>query len=69
MADKPTEQQGIDKWDLLCLLFVAFKITGHVNLSWWVILSPFYIIPLLEICMLLFGLAGAIVSALKKEKK
>jgi len=27
---------------LLTLMFIGFKISGHIDWSWWIILAPFY---------------------------
>jgi len=31
---------GVGVLDLLTLLFVALKLTGHITWSWWWVLSP-----------------------------
>jgi len=27
---------------LLTLMFIGFKISGHIDWSWWLVLAPFY---------------------------
>lgn len=36
-----------DSFALLTLLFVALKLTGHIDWSWWWVLSPVWIIAAL----------------------
>lgn len=45
------KKQGIGLFGLLGLLFIALKLTGHIDWSWWWVLAPFWA-P--------FAIAGAI---------
>jgi len=46
---------GIGFWGALALMFIAFKITGFIDWSWWLVLAPIWgPIALLAAIMLLF---------------
>ena len=34
---------GTSTLSLLLVLFIGLKLTGHINWSWWWVLSPFWI--------------------------
>ena len=34
---------GVGFFDLLTLLFIALKLTGHITWSWWWVLAPTWI--------------------------
>lgn len=38
-----TSSGGINFGGLLALLFITLKLTGHINWSWFWVLSPFWI--------------------------
>ena len=45
---------GIAFVDLLAILFIALKLTGYVDWSWWFVLSPLFVGPgILLICFAL----------------
>ena len=37
-------------FDLLLLLFIALKLMGFIDWSWWIILSPVWIVTFLALC-------------------
>lgn len=49
---------GIGVDGLLGVLFIALKLTGYINWSWWWVLSPFWI-PV-EIVLLILLIAAAL---------
>lgn len=43
MADQNSNyRHGISALDALTILFVALKLTGYINWSWWLVLLPAY---------------------------
>jgi uncharacterized protein (DUF983 family) len=63
-------QGGIGFGGLLAILFIGLKLTGHIDWSWWWVLSPLWLPPavLLAIAgvilaLALLGLLGATVIA------
>ena len=36
------ERRGIGFFGLLTILFIALKLTGYINWSWWFVLLPLY---------------------------
>ena len=40
MADKTTTSLGGGFLNLLTLIFVTLKLTGFIDWSWWLVLSP-----------------------------
>lgn len=47
--------------ELLCVLFIGLKLTGHVRWSWWWVLSPVWC-PVLLVLLLL-----PVIRALEKD--
>ena len=45
-----TMDNNVGFFDLLLLLFIALKLMGYIDWSWWIILSPIWIIAFLVIC-------------------
>lgn len=48
---------------VLGIVFVVLKLVGVIFWSWWLVLLPFYLIPLIWVCM--FGFV-ALCAALSK---
>jgi ABC-type polysaccharide/polyol phosphate export permease len=48
-----TQSGGIGFFGLLTILFIALKLTGFIDWSWWWVLAPFWI-PLCAV----FAVAG-----------
>lgn len=42
MSDKSTNSGGIGFFGLLAILFIALKLTGVINWSWWWVTSPLW---------------------------
>lgn len=55
---------GIGFVGLLQILFIGLKLTGHINWSWWWVLSPTWIS--FSLALLIFGVAFAILDEMKK---
>ena len=47
---------GIGFAGMLTILFIGLKLTGHINWSWWWVLSPLWISFLLFIVVVLAAL-------------
>lgn len=43
------KSSGIGFLGLLAVLFIGLKLTGHIAWSWWLVLLPLYIVPLIII--------------------
>lgn len=46
--------QGAGFADLLCLVFIVFKLTHVIDWSWWIVLAPIWIQFILIIIILIF---------------
>lgn len=42
MSDKSTNSSGIGFFGLLAILFIALKLTGVINWSWWWVTAPLW---------------------------
>jgi len=55
MADKTTISLGGGFLNLLTLIFVTLKLTGFIDWSWWLVISPllanFVILIFLLVCL------------------
>ncbi|MBD3949032.1 hypothetical protein ACDH46_04500 [Aerococcaceae bacterium zg-1292] len=53
--DRETHK-GINFYEMLTVLFIGLKLTGHITWSWWWVLSPFWIpyIILFVVAMILY---------------
>lgn len=55
---------GVGFFGLLGLLFIALKLTGHIDWSWWLVLLPIYgflvvffsVAFLLTVCLLILAI-------------
>lgn len=52
-SNSSSSSTGIGFFGLLTILFVALKLTGHIDWSWWWVLAPLWIPAALVI--LVFG--------------
>lgn len=43
MSNTNTSSRGISFGSLLCLAFIVLKLSGHIDWSWWWVLSPIWI--------------------------
>lgn len=51
------KSNGIGFGGLLTIVFITLKLTGNIDWSWWFVLMPLYILP-----VVLLGLAGVVFS-------
>lgn len=53
MADQKQKSSGIGFFGLLALIFIALKLTGHIDWSWWWVLAPlWWPIPVVVVAVL-----------------
>jgi phosphoglycerol transferase MdoB-like AlkP superfamily enzyme len=56
-SNTQTTTNGVSGLTLLGLLFVALKLTGFIDWSWWWVTFPFWgALAILGVVLLLFGL-------------
>lgn len=53
--------------NLLGLLFIGLKLTGHIDWSWWLILAPFWIPFAIALLVVFVGLSYLLVYFLKSS--
>lgn len=60
MADKNKNVEvrtgGISFLGMLTILFIALKLTGHINWSWWLVTLPLWAVPGLIVGVLLLAM-------------
>lgn len=49
---------GITALDLLTIAFIVLKLTHVIDWSWWLVLSPIWVMLLLVIILIIIGRAG-----------
>jgi len=59
---------GINFLGLLAILFIGLKLAHIITWSWWLVLSPLFILPLIYVLVLLMVLPVAIYKVYKGEK-
>ena len=45
-------------WSMLCILFIALKLTGYITWSWLIVLFPFTIIAVFILVLLVMFCVG-----------
>ena len=55
MEDKNNISYGISFFELLAVVFIALKLMGYIQWSWWLVLAPlwFPIIPIIILILVL----------------
>ena len=55
MEDENNTSYGINFLELLAIVFIALKLMGYIQWSWWLVLSPlwFPIIPIIILILVL----------------
>lgn len=53
MSEKTSSSGGVGFAGLLTIAFIVLKLTGHINWSWWWVLSPLWIVLAIVIFILL----------------
>jgi hypothetical protein len=73
MASSEGSSGGIGFLGALTLIFITLKLTGHIDWSWWWVLSPLYLPVALIVAMILCVGASAltisVVSAYIEHRK
>jgi len=57
-----SSSSGVGAFGLLGVLFVALKLTGYIEWSWWYVTAPFWAGPAVLLCVA--GVALVIAGAL-----
>lgn len=60
MADKVQVQGGMGLLSWLTVAFVVLKLTGHIDWSWWIVLSPVLVSIGLWVVILALAIAVAV---------
>lgn len=60
MADKVHVQGGMGLLSWLTVAFVVLKLTGHIDWSWWIVLSPVLVSIGLWVVILALAIAVAV---------
>ena len=63
MSDSGSKQGGVGFLGLLTLLFIALKLLGKIDWSWWWVLSPIWITTALIIGVVLIALIIALAAS------
>ena len=58
---------GINFTGLLTVAFIALKLTGYIDWSWWWVLSPLWIPVVIVLAILLITLSISITLSLKSK--
>jgi hypothetical protein len=67
MASETVKYQGIGLGGLLGVLFVALKLTGVIDWSWWLVTLPFWIgIPIALAFLVVMGFLALIAAIAAK---
>ena len=53
MSDKSSSSSGIGFTGLLTVLFIGLKLTGHIDWSWWLVLSPVWIMLIIVLVIII----------------
>lgn len=67
MANSSTSS-GIGFSGLLTILFIGLKLTGHIDWSWWWVLSPIWISLLIVLFIILFIGLGYLIAVIIKHR-
>ena len=60
---------GINFLGLLTILLIGLKLAHIISWSWWLVLSPLFILPLIYVLVLLMVLPMAVYKVLKGRNK
>lgn len=63
MNESTPKQNGIGFLGILSLIFITLKLTGYIDWSWWLILSPLLFVPVMLLSLVLIA---TIIHAFKK---
>jgi len=59
------ENKRVTFFDCLGLLFIALKLTGAIEWSWWAVLAPLYVPAAASFCV---GLVVGFINGLRKRR-
>lgn len=54
---------------LLTLLFIGLKLTHYIDWSWWWVLSPLWIPPVVFVLLIILIIIATCIDVLKDSKK
>lgn len=54
--------------ELLTVLFVALKLLGHIDWSWWLVFAPMYVYGLLIALWLLMSLVIGVMAGIEQAR-
>jgi hypothetical protein len=61
MSKNSSSSSGVGFGGLLTILFIGLKLTGHIDWSWWWVLSPIWItIGIVIIILIIVGIVKLI---------
>lgn len=67
MQNENSRNIGVGFWGLLGLLFIALKLMGHIDWSWWWVLAPIWgPVAFIAIIIMLVFIVGLTISCIKK---
>lgn len=67
MQNENSRNIGVGFWGLLGLLFIALKLMGHIDWSWWWVLAPIWgPVALIATIIMLVFIVGLTISCIKK---
>lgn len=61
---KVVSSGGIGFWSLLAIVLIALKLTGHIQISWWIIVACMFAPLVIALSFMACGLIVAAVIAL-----
>jgi hypothetical protein len=64
MANKTTISLGGGFLNLLTIVFITLKLTGHIDWSWWIVISPW----LAKIAILILAFALLVIIKVITDK-
>lgn len=57
---------GISTLDILGLILITLKLTGHISVSWWIVCLPFMVEGAIIVGIILIMLICAIIEEMKR---
>ena len=67
MQNENSRNIGVGFWGLLGLLFIALKLMGHIDWSWWWVLAPIWgPVAFIATIIILVFIVGLTISCIKK---
>jgi hypothetical protein len=63
MGKESGSSGGIGFLGLLCIAFIVLKLTHFIDWSWWWVLAPVWVVPVILIVIIIMGLLGEVILA------